>query len=361
MIRDSAVGLRFGRSWLSGRADVEAVEVELDRGDRVVPATLYRRAGRSRPGGWIALHGATIPGRFHPQLVRFARTVAHTGTAVLVPEVPEWAALRVAPGLTLPTVRAALPVLRARAGGRIGLMGFSFGAPQAIVAAADPTLRGELAGVAAFGGYCALAPTLRFLFLGEHEWEGRRYRSPVDPYGRWIVGANYLARAPGHEDAGDVAAALHALAADAGMRRVPAWDPVYDARKRELAEGIAPERRPLFETFAPPADRPPDRAAAERVIQVLLAAVHTSEPLMDPAERLREVRVPVRVLHGRGDVLLPFTETLRMQRTLAGVTDVRATVTRLFGHTHEDDVPGLGWAWESGRFVRALGEVLRLV
>jgi pimeloyl-ACP methyl ester carboxylesterase len=362
MIRDTAVGLRFGRSWLSGRADAAVEEIELDRGDRAVPATLYLPTRHARPlGGWIAFHGATIPGRHHPQLTRFARASAHAGAAVLVPEVPEWAALQLAPALTVPTIHAALPALRARLGERrIGLMGFSFGGPQVITASADPAVHDRLVGVAAFGGYCALAPTVRFLFLGEHEWAGERHWSPVDPYGRWIVAANYLARTPGFEDAGDVAAALRALAAEAGTRRVPSWDARYDGLKRELVARVAPERRALFEELAA-AGATPDRALAERLIEGMVGSMRHVDPLSDPAERLRAVRLPVRLLHGRGDTLIPFTETLRMERTLAGQTSVRATVSRLFAHTKEDDYRGaFGRAWEAGAFVRAVGEVLRL-
>src|SRR5688500_11062122 len=103
--RDGMAGVGFARSWLTGRADVVAREVELDRSDRRVPATLLAPARRSRPPlpGWILLHGVTVPGREHAQLVRFARSLAHTGAAVLIPEVPEWKALRLAPALTVPT------------------------------------------------------------------------------------------------------------------------------------------------------------------------------------------------------------------------------------------------------------------
>ena len=141
MIRETAAGVRYGRSWLAGRADVVAEEVKIARGDRTVPATLLhptRRIRRPFPA-WILLHGATVPGRDHPQLVRFARSVAHTGAAVMVPEVPEWKALQLAPGLTTPTVRAAVPALRGVPGVAdrpVGLVGFSFGAPHAIAAGA---------------------------------------------------------------------------------------------------------------------------------------------------------------------------------------------------------------------------------
>ena len=82
---------------------------------------------------------------------------------------------------------------------------------------------------------------------------------------------------------------------------------------------------------------------------------------MDPAERLRAVRVPVHLLHGRGDTLVPFTETLRMQRALVEHTSVRTTVSRLFAHAQEDDFRGaLARAREGGAFVRAVGAVLRM-
>ena len=366
MIRDIALGARYARSWLSGKTDVTVSEIQLDRGDRTVPATLIlpnRRPRRPLPG-WILLHGATVGGRDHPQLARFARSVANTGAAVIVPDVPEWSRLALAPDLTLPTVRAAIPRLLAVPGVAdrpVGLVGFSFGGPHAVTAGADPSLAKQLAGVVSFGGYCDLARTLQFLFLGEHEWEGKRFQTSPDPYGRWIVGGNYLHRTPGFEDARDVADALLALASEAGARGLPSKDPDYDPLKRELAARIDPSRRALFETFAPPAGVPPDRAAAEELVRKMVPAIRRVDPLMDPEDRLRQVRLPVRLVHGLGDILIPYTETLRMARQLTASTDLRATVTPVFAHSREERGSGIGGLVNSLSFVRTLGKVLRLV
>jgi pimeloyl-ACP methyl ester carboxylesterase len=366
MIRETRAGVGFARSWLSGRADIVARELEIDRGDRVVPATLLlpsRLPGRSLPA-WIMLHGVTVPGREHAQLVRFARSVAHTGAAVLIPEVPEWKALRPAPSLTVPTVRAAVPALHRIPEvdeRRLGLIGFSFGSPHAVAATADPQLARVLHSVVGFGGYCDLRRTLRFQFLGEHEWRGERYRAEPDPYGRWIVGGNYLPHVPGYEDAGDVARALLALAADAGVRGLPSADPAYDPLKRELAARLAPARRALFELFAPPAGREPQANAVDALLEVMVPAILRVDPQMDPAVQLAQVRLPVRLVHGHGDVLIPFTETLRMAQALEGATDVRVTVTRILGHTRQDPLPvGLRMVVERVRFVSAIGRVLRM-
>lgn len=365
MLRNTRRTLRYARSWLSGEADVEIREIGLDRGDRRVPATLALPAGRPGPfPAWIVLHGVTRPGRGHPQLVRFVEAVAHAGSAVLVPEVPEWRDLSLAPHRTLPTVIGALEALE-----RLpatpeppGLIGFSFGAPQAVALSGDAALDGKLAGVAGFGGYCDLERTLRFQLTGEHGWRGRRWRVRPDPYGRWIVAANYLPHVPGYGDAEDVAGALHRLAMEAGDRRVPSWDPVYDPLKARLRSGLGAARRELFDLFAPPSDRDVDPGEAEPMVRALAGTARELEPDIEPGPRLERVRTRVELLHGRGDRLIPFSESLRLRERLPERVAGGVTVTGLFAHSQGDALPPLVERfWEGLVFVRALRRVLGTV
>jgi len=154
---------RYARSWKAG-ADVVTHETTLDRGEMRVPATLVLPAAiRSRVPGWIALGGVSRMGRFHPQLVRFARALASTGAAVLVPEVPEWRCLRVTPKIVGPTLRASIDALRERKEVRpdgLGAIGFSFGAPGLAIAASDERIADDIAGIVLFGGYHCLERTL---------------------------------------------------------------------------------------------------------------------------------------------------------------------------------------------------------
>jgi len=356
---------RFLVSWLTGRSPVTDREVECeDRGERF-PATLYapKRGGRRRPS-WIVLHGITRPGRRHPALTRFARALASSGTLAVVPEIEAWTELRLAPERTVPAVRAALGVLEEETGEERplpGLVGFSFGAPQVVLAALHPDLRGRLAGVAGFGGYCDLHRTVTFHFTGEHAWEGKSYHRRPDPYGRWVIGANYLTGIPGHEDAGDVARALWRLAALAGERQIESWDPRFDPVKGQLREGVAAPRRGLFDLFAPPADQEPDRAAAEALVPELVQACREASDLMDPLPHLEVPPCPVRLVHGRSDHLVPFTETLRLERAFPGGSDVEATITGLFAHSGESPLrAGFETMREGAVFVGALGTVLGL-
>lgn len=359
--------LRYVRSWLSGRADVRARELVLDRNGTPVPATLVTPAAPKGPlPAWIVLHGITRPGRAHRQLVRFTHAVAEGGVAVLLPEVPEWRELDLAPRLTTPSVLAALRALegldRLVAPGRVGLLGFSFGAPQALVASADRALAGRLAGVAGFGGYFDLERTLVFQFTGRHEWRGERHMLRPDPYGRWIAGANYLTRVPGYGDAGPVADGLRRLAALAGDVGVVAWDARFDVEKQTIRATLAPDLRPLFDLFAPPSDREPEPCPGEEMAHKLAAVARGAEPTIEPGPFLDRIPGPVHLLHGRQDRLIPFTEMLRLAEALPDGVLARGTITRLFAHSSRDPLPG--WresAREGAEFLKALSGMLGMV
>lgn len=311
------------------------------------------------------LHGVTRPGRRHATLARFTRSLAATGCAVAVPEVPEWRDLKLAPDITLPTVRASMRMLTDEVGiapGRLGLVGFSFGAPQALSAVTHEDVRRSIGGVVAFGGYYDLERTVRFQFTGEHEIDGVLHRLQPDPYGRWVVGANYLTRIPGYEEAGDVAAALHRLAAEAGDRGIMSWDAELDPLKQELRKPLTSDESGIFDLFAPPAaTEPPTREALDMATALATAAPRV-DPGVSPTDTFCRVARPVHLLHGRRDRLIPYSEGLRLGRALPHDMLLRSTVTSLFGHSGRDPSPGpMEGAREGVVFLRALGGILGLL
>ncbi len=358
--------VRYARAWLQGTTSFVDQEVTLDRGDRSVLGTITRPLGASQPlPAWVVLHGVTRRGRSHGQLQRFTRALVETGAVAIVPEVPEWRNFDLAPRLAVPTIKAAIGGLRESGWARdapAGVIGFSFGAPHAIGATAHPDIAEWVAGSVGFGGYCSMERTIRFLMTGEHEWKGRTRRLVPDAYGRWIVAANYLRAVPELAEAGDVAAALRSLAAVAGDEVVPSLDPRLDVIKRELREKVAEERRSLFDLFAPESRSMPDAARAAETAESLAAAVRRVDPLGEPAGVLAEVTHPVHVLHGRHDNLIPFSEGLRLRDSLPAATWSRATITRLFGHSGQNNLAAaLGSLRELPVFLAALRSVLRLV
>jgi pimeloyl-ACP methyl ester carboxylesterase len=361
--------LRFVRQYARPTAGaVMATDTTYSRGGEVLPATVFRPAGRARPlPAWVVLHGLTRTGRAHPSLIRFASAVASAGNLVFVPDIPEWRALRVAPAITVSTIAAAVAALQRRSDvqhDRVGIFGFSFGATQALVAASQPDTAALLAGIAAWGGYCDLQRLFRFGLTGAHELDGTTWQTQPDPYGPWIMAGNYLTRVPGLEDAGPVADALLTLATEAGDRGMYAWEPVFDASKRRLREPLALRHRELFDMLAPETtQRRPDEERVLQLADTLAATVVRVDPLLEPRPFLGDVAVPVVFAHGRDDRLIPFSETLRLARHLPPDRVRSVTVTALFQHSGgtQSGLGPAGFAREGARFLRLLHRVLRLV
>jgi dienelactone hydrolase len=351
------------RGWLGTPSGVVEDQLTLVRGKRAVAATLVRPEGRRPAPTWVVLHGMTRPGREHPQLVRFTHALAAAGVASIVPDVPEWRDLRLRPELTKPTVKAAIGGLRDADTTRhehVGVIGFSFGAPHAIAVAGDPDLSEVIAGAAGFGGYCSLEPTFRFMMTGHHGAEVDEHYLRPDPYGRWIVGGNFLTAVDEFRDAGVVADALNTLATEAAVVGATSWDPIYDPLIRRLREGVSQEWQPLFDQFAPlsTATRQ-DTWDARWLGNALAEAAKRVNPAIDPEPALRRVRRPVAILHGRRDHLIPWTEAARLNAAVGATS--HATVTRMFGHTSQDPFPILTAFAEVPLFCRALSRMLATV
>jgi pimeloyl-ACP methyl ester carboxylesterase len=361
--------VRFLKQYMRPAAHaVVSTETTYARGTEQLPATVLRpRHGARALPAWVVLHGLTRPGRAHPSLLRFAGAIAAAGNVVFLPEIPEWRDLRVEPALAIGTIRQAVRALQQRDDIRhehVGLCGFSFGATQALIAAADEETAALLAGVAAWGGYYDLRRLFRFGLTGFHELDGVTYNTPPDPYGPWIMAGNYLPRTPGFEDSAPVANALHALALEAGERRVYAWEPIFDESKRRLRDTLIPRHQELFDLIAPLTAAPPrDPTEVLRIAELLATTALQEDPLLDPGPFLPAVRVPILFAHGRDDRLVPFTETIRLSREVPPDRIRSLTITALFQHSGgtSSGLGTLGVAREGARFVRLLHRVLTLV
>lgn len=339
------------------------------RNGEPLDASLYRPAGIPSPlPGWVALHGLTHQGRDHESLDAFARALAASGALVLVPDVPEWRALRVAPAAALDTVRSAVFDLDRRSAtvsGRIGVIGFSFGGTQALVASTDPDLEGRLSAVASWGAYAELDRAARYLFLGDHDLDGEAYHVDPDPYGRWILAGNYLTLVPEHRQDRDLAEALLGLAREVGRRKIMAWDPETDALKAAARLRLPAGQREVFDLLAPLTGTtysPEERDRVAGLVARLSAAVREHEPLLDPGPFLPRVPVSVFLAHGRDDRLMPWTELIRIQRALPEGRVRHALVTRLYAHSfRERRWPTPGMALEGIRFMLALKRMIHLI
>lgn len=359
--------IRYVRQYFKpSNASLEVLESSYTRDDQTLPATVYRPANlRGRTSAWIVLHGLTYHGSRHKSLQKFASAMAAGGHVVFVPEIPEWSRLLVQPALTALTIKASLAALAARDdvdAQRIGVFGFSFGATQSVVATHDEVIAKGVRAVVAWGGYADLGRFVSFGMTGDHELDGIRAHIDPDPYGRWIVGANYLTSIPGYEDMGPVAEALHNLALEAGRSGIFAGDPIHEPAKARLGAPLHPRGRAIYDLFAPVgANFNP--ASAALLAQPLARAIASRDPLMDPAPYFDRIRIPVLLAHGRDDRLIPYTETLRMRRRVPPPMLLGSTITSLFSHSGRTE-PGLGVigvSREAARFLIVMNKILTIL
>jgi pimeloyl-ACP methyl ester carboxylesterase len=342
----------------------EETHIEVD-GERR-EATLYLPR-RPRPApGWVVLHGLTVPGRKHRAMMRFVRSLAASGAAVLVPDVPAWRELRLDLEGARESIVAGARYLAGRPEvrpGGVGTVGFSFGATHALMAAADPAVQRDLRAVVAFGGYTDVRRMVRCTFTGEHEWDGDAQSVDPDPYGRWMLAANFLTLVPGMEKMEDVRAAAHELALEAGRRGVMAWDAEYDALKREIRGRLSPAGAAVWDLLAPPTGTVPrDLEAARRLADAMAEAMLRRFPGLDPTPHLPSIRGRIILSHGRADRLIPYTETLRLRTLLPPSLNPSVTITGLFAHSaHAGWMHPLERARESAQFIRLLNHALSAV
>ena len=141
-----------------------------------------------------------------------------------------------------------------------------------------------------------------------------------------------------------------------------AWEDVYDGLKEELEMDIHPSRRELFRALAPTGGTATPRELTDGLVPALAKAALEDSSHLDFRSKLPEIRVPVRLIHGRQDMLVPFTETLRLAKGFPPEADVRVYITGLFSHSQQDAGRAL-FRKMSDRvhFIYLMSEILGLV
>jgi dienelactone hydrolase len=296
----------------------------------------------SQRAGLVMVHGVHHLGMNEPRLVRFARSIASTGIVVLTPDVRELADYAV-DAASVGTIGAATTALRARLQGepKVGVLGLSFAGGLGLLAAADPRFAPGIGYVVSIGAHDDLARVSRFFATGHiEEADGTVFAMKPHEYGPLVL---VYAHAPDFFPEGDVRAAREAL-------RLWLWEEKSEARAREIdVTRASAEKLELlfdgkFETVAPELLRDVDARSAE------MQAV-------SPHDRLGGVRVPVFLLHGASDNVIPATEALWLAKDLPRETPKTILVSKLIGHVEIEGTPPLVDRWAAVHFLaEVLGE-----
>ncbi|HKW75363.1 MAG TPA: hypothetical protein VJN64_07555 [Terriglobales bacterium] len=256
-----------------------------------LPFRLYIPQNLNHPPAMLLLHGVHHLGMNEPRLVSFARALAGTGVEVMTPELQDLADYRITPK-TINVLGDAAVVLSSKTEEGVGVMGLSFAGGLALMSAARQEYAQKIAFVVAVGAHDDMSRVARFYATDTVEKpDGTSAHLEAHEYGVLVLAYSHLDQ---FFSSRDVPAAQNAL-------RQWLWEQPQNAESTSLS--LSPAGRVEFDELVH--HRNP-------VEQQLMAEIKTHRNEMDavsPHGHLAQLHVPVFLLHGSGDTVIPAAET----------------------------------------------------
>lgn len=304
--------------WIANH-DVYSIEVRdttFDFRGKALPARLYLPRGVGFAPGIVIVHGMHERGIDEPRLVNFARALAGSGFFVMTPLVPGIADYRVE-SVSADVIGTAVQSFAEQLNvPRVGVLAISFSGGLALLAATDPQYASSVAWVASVGGYYDLAHVLRFFANGDvMRPDGTvEHRAPHE-YGPLIVIYDEPADFFPPQDTALARESLKLLLAGKGHESEQLMEKMTPGGQRVMQDIYHKQRQALA---------PAILAEVEKQQNDLSAA--------SPAGHLRFIQVPVLLLHGSDDSVIPPTELLWLKRDIPEEYLAEALVTPAISH-----------------------------
>jgi len=277
-----------------------------------------------------------------PRLVRLARQLSAAGVTIVTPDVPELSRFEITPEITNTIERAAgwLALESGLALNRpVGLMGISFSGGLSIVAAGRPSLAGHVAYVFAFGGHDDLPRVLRYLCTGSEPYPAHELGVQSDrpfvlaphDYGVAVILLGAADRVVPKAQVGPLREAVRryllASALDTNVDKAAA------AREFDALNQIA---RTLPEPSATLMRYVNDRDVVHLGPRLLpYVGVSGGDGALS-VSKAPKPSVPVFLLHGTEDNVIPSVESEYLAQDLRGHAPVRLLLSGLISHAEAD-------------------------
>ena len=309
-----------------------------------VRARMYTPVEHPDAPALVVLHGVHYLGIDEPRLIAFATAMSACGLRVLTPELPDIKDYHIGPN-SIATIGESAEWLAAHIGGRpVGVMGLSFSGGLALLAAADPQFQPSIRFVFAVGAEDQMQRVAAFYRTGQATApNGTELLLPPNEYGPLVLEYENLEDFVPPSDLAPLRAVLRAhLDEDA---------PDSAAEKAALAHlnpQQAGEARALMAIDAPTTRALLAKAEAKHV---------TDMARVSPHGHLGHLSVPVYLLHGAADNVIPSSETLWMESELPTTTLKAALISPVLSHLDLDGAaPGV---LDNLRLVRFFAMILR--
>lgn len=289
-------------------AGVSRLVVQYDVNGRVHVGDLYTgpaagsAGGPARRSGLVLVPRLTPHGKDDSHIVAAAGLLAAHGFTVLVPDLRGIRRLRIQPRHARDVADTARHLASRMGARKVGVLAVSYAVGPAVLAALEPGARAKIGYVAGIGGYFDLRSVITFFTTGRYRLDATSPWQRLEPnrIGRWIF-------ARGNASAG-LALRDQALLARIAERRVenPAA-PVAD-----LVKSLGDEGRRVLALLVnlDPARVPALIAALPKVQRQALDDLSLS------ARNLRPISAHLLLLHGKGDAIIPWTESRKLATAL---------------------------------------------
>ena len=303
----------------------------------IVQVRLYTPTPSPNAPGLVLIPGIHYLGMDEPRLMAFARSMSACGLRVLTPELPDSRDYRIQPS-DVQAIGDSVQWMQNTTGRPVGLMGLSFSGGLALMAAAKPPFSNEISFVFSVGAHDDLFRVATFYATEADPLpDGDVERAKPNNYGPWVLEYEHL------EDfvpAADVVAIRPVLRAR-----------LYEnsALEKQLRANLTEAQKAEYERLLDPKQEDAALFASNKKHAAEMAAV-------SPAGHLAGLHVPVYLLHGREDTLIPFAEAEWLAEDLPHGTLKGMLISPLISHvTANTSKPS---AWDQWRLIHLLAEVL---
>ena len=305
-----------------------------------IRARLYIPKDRPNAPGIVLVHGVHHLGIEEPRMVAFARALSSSGLRVLTPELLSLADYQVDRS-SVDLIGYSARALSAQLGQKVGVLGLSFSGGLSLLAAADPLSRPYIRFVVSVGAHDDLERVSQFLITNMIEQpDGTTVHMMAHEYGALILIYSHVGD---FFPPADVPTAHETL-------RLLLWEKVDESRKR--AELLSPGSRQKMELLY---SHQVDALAGE--IRKSIVRHRAEMAPVSPHGNLAALQVPVLLLHGAGDNVIPSSELLWLQRDVPPAALKAALISPAISHVELGGEPSFTDQW---RLVHFMARVLEL-
>lgn len=313
----------------SGLAHYHTYAVTESPADLVTPhakvrARFYRPVGASHPSAMVVVHGVHHLGVEEPRLMAFSRALAATGIQVFTPELPDIADYHISHD-SVDVIGAAAQEFSKQVGHPVGVLGLSFAGGEALLAAADPHYSNNISFVVSIGAHEDMHRVADFFITGKiARPDGTIATLKPHEYGPLVLMYSHLDEFFPRQD----------LPSATDAMRLLLWEEVEPSRlsARSLSTPSQQMMSHLYDHDSSGVAEPLRKAITKHAGE--MAAV-------SPHGQLGSLHVPVLLLHGAGDDVIPATEMLWLEQDIPSDYLRGALATPLLTHVSVAGEPPL--------------------